>query len=299
MATFYISLTSLFTRICPAWWLRLQNRIVSRFCFDMLRQRRLAMQRNLAPVLGLPPDHPRVRAAARSAFSNYGLYLMDYVRISRMTPDNFQDKIAEESGMRHIEEALAEGSGAILLSAHVGNWELGGLSFAARGCPIHVVSITDQAQEVQEYRVALRGTVGMRTLHNERDGHALVLRLVNLLRENKVLAMLGDRHENGRATEVTFFGRRVTFPSGVVALAQVSGAPIIPVFVVLRPDGRYRAWMEPPIRVVGRPGRNTEVLAEKTQELAAVFEKVIAAHPDQWFHFFDYWERYGCENPPR
>lgn len=297
MSTCYISLTRLFTRCCPRWWLRFQNRVVSLVCYWVLRKRRLAMQHNVAVVLGLPPRAARVRRVARRAFRNYGLYLMDYVRIGAMTPDNFRARIAEEHGMRYIEEALAAGSGAILLSAHVGNWEMGGLSFAARGCPIHVVSITDQAHEVQEYRVALRGTIGVRTLHNAHDGHALVLRLVGLLRENKVLAMLGDRHENGRKTPVTFFGRRVYFPSGVVALAQVSGAPILPVFVVLRPDGRYAAWMEPPIRVVGRPGHNKEVLAEKTQELAAVFERVIAAYPDQWFHFFDYWERYGCEDP--
>ena len=109
--------------------------------------------------------------------------------------------------------------------------------------------------------------------------------------------MLGDRHENGRRTPVTFFGRRVYFPSGVVALAQVSGAPILPVFVTLRPDGRYRAWMEPPVEVSPRPGRNAAILAAKTQELAAVFERVIAAQPDQWFQFFDYWERYACEDP--
>lgn len=136
----------------------------------------------------------------------------------------------------------------------------------------------------------------MRTLHNDHDGHALVIKLANLLRENKVVAMLADRHENGRKAKVRFFGRQVYFPSGVVALAQVAKCPIIPVFVMLRPDGRYKAWMEEPIRVPSAPGRNAEVLAGKTQELAMVFEKVIAQYPDQWFHFFNYWERYGCED---
>ena len=82
-----------------------------------------------------------------------------------------------------------------------------------------------------------------------------------------------------------------------MALAQATGCPVIPVFVVRRPDGRYKAWMEKPIRVERKQGQSTpELLEEKTQELATVFENVIRQYPDQWYNFFDYWSRYRCED---
>ena len=109
--------------------------------------------------------------------------------------------------------------------------------------------------------------------------------------------MLGDRWEGGKKSRVTYFGKDIYFPSGAIALAQATGCPIIPVFVVLRPDGKYKAWMEKPVKVDRKAGQSTtELLEEKTQELATVFENVIRDYPDQWYNFFDYWSRYRCED---
>jgi lauroyl/myristoyl acyltransferase len=85
------------------------------------------------------------------------------------------------------------------------------------------------------------------------------------------------------------------FPAGAPALALASGAPIIPAFTIAQPNGHYLAWMEPPIRVSRRSGQTSaELITEKAQEIAGVFETVITRYPDQWYHFFDYWKRYGC-----
>ena len=82
--------------------------------------------------------------------------------------------------------------------------------------------------------------------------------------------------------------------TGAAALALATGALIIPAFTVLRPDGSYLAWMDPPIRVKRVAGKPTiALLTEKTQEIASAFEKAVSKYPDQWYHFFDYWERYG------
>lgn len=295
--TAYIFWLHLFATYVPRWWLRIQNRVVSYGYYLFLGRVRRAVQANLAPVLGLPPDHARVKAATRRLFRNYGLYLMDYVTMAALTTEQFRDKIHETHGLHHMAAALEAGKGAILITPHLGNWELGGLSFAARGCPIHVLTIKDPATEVQEYRDSLRGNLGMSTLHVTPEDPSVILKLARLLRENQVVAMLGDRYEGGRQCQVTFFGRRVVFPAGAAALSQVTGAPILPVFVVLRPDGGYEAWLEEPIRATPRAGHNDDAITANIQELARVFERVIARHPDQWFHFSNYWERYGCEHP--
>jgi lauroyl/myristoyl acyltransferase len=84
------------------------------------------------------------------------------------------------------------------------------------------------------------------------------------------------------------------FPTGAVALALASGAPIIPVFTVMQKNGRYLAWMEEPIYVRREQGKTArDLYQEKTQEIAAIFEKAISRYPDQLYHFFDYWDRYA------
>ncbi|NDY41393.1 lysophospholipid acyltransferase family protein [Dissulfurirhabdus thermomarina] len=295
---FYLLLFYVFARTTPRFWQVWQNRAVSKLFFLAWGRMRRIVQGNLAVVLGLPPDAPRVRRLARNVFRNYGLYLVDYVRISWITPRTLPRVIAEEAGTAHIRAALDRGRGAILVTPHLGHWELGGLSLAFRGLSVTALTLTDHESRVQEYRDRVRGRLGIETVHIAPDDPGTVLKLARLLRENKVVVMLGDRWEGGKRVPVTFFGRRTFFPAGAAALALATGAPIIPVFVVLRPDNRYRAWMETPVEVVRRPNQRGEaVLAEKTQELAAAFERVIARHPDQWYHFFDYWSRYGCEDP--
>lgn len=294
---FYILSIYIFARTAPRFWQSFQNRVVSYVYFLFWRSKRRAVEQNLSIMLGRPRHTPEIRQLVRSTFRNYGLYLRDYVLINAINKNNFRDMVAEEHGNEHIRRALAEGKGAILITPHLGNWELGGIALAVRECPVHALTLRDSEAEVQQFRDKIRGSLGIETIHINPDDQTTILKIARLLRENKVVAMLGDRLEGGKKTEVSFFGRRVYFPSGAVALAQATGCPLIPVFVVLRPDGRYKAWMEKPIRVERRPGQNTaEILASKTQELATAFEKVIRYYPDQWYQFFDYWRRYGCED---
>ncbi len=293
----YLFLTYFYARFVPVWWQRIQNHVVSYFFYLFWGQMRRPLLANTASILGLPESHPDVKKTVRRLFANYGWYLRDYVLIHRLTKENYQDTVAEEIGIEYIEGALAQGNGAILITPHLGNWELGGVTFALRGCPIYTLTLKDQEEEVQEYRDTVRGSLGIKTIHIDPEDNGTIIKMARLLKDNKVIAMLGDRFEGGKKSAVTFFGKKGFFPSGVMALAQATGAPIIPVFIIRRPDGCYRAWMEKPLKVNRVAGiGNDELIAEKTQELAAVFEKNIRRHPDQFYHFFDYWSRFRCED---
>ena len=287
----YLVLFYIFTRTTPRFWQVFQNRCVSYFFFILWNRHRNIIQKNMSVILKCSHDDPAVRQAARRVFENYGLYLVDYVQMNRAR----KYLLPEEQGIQHVQQALDNGRGAILITPHLGNWELGAFMFAMRGCPIHALSMKDSETEVQDFRDRMRSTLAVRTVHIDPDNYTTVLRLVNLLKQNQVIAMLGDRWEGGKKVEVTFFGKKVYFPAGAPALALAAQAPIIPVFTVARPGGRYLAWAEKPIEVRRIPGKNTsELIAEKTQEIALAFESSIARYPDQWYHFFDYWERYGC-----
>ena len=293
----YLFLTYFFARFVPLWWQRIQNNVVSYFYYLFWGKMRRPLLKNTAVILGLPENAPSVKKTVRKLFANYGWYLRDYVLIHRLTKENYQETVAEEIGTQYIEEALSRGNGAILITPHLGNWELGGVTFALRGCPIYALTLKDQEEDVQDYRDTVRGSLGIKTIHIDPEDNGTIIKMARLLKDNKVIAMLGDRYEGGKKSPVTFFSKKVYFPSGVMALAQATGAPVIPVFITRRDDGCYRAWMEKPIEVRRIPGKdNNELIAEKTQDLARIFEKNIRRHPDQFYHFFDYWSRFSCED---
>lgn len=290
----YLALTYLFARATPRFWILIQNRFVSHLLFRRWKGLRDTVCRNLSPVVGRDPGDPVVLALARRTFLNYGVYLVDYLQIHRLRSRAPRFLIPEQAGVEHFREAMSLGRGAILITPHLGNWELGGVTFALRNHPMHALTLRDREERLQDYRDWIRGTLNIQTIRIDPDGYDTALKLAGLLRQNQVIAMLGDRWEGGKSVVVPFFGRPVRFPAGGPAVALVTGAPIIPVFTVLLPNGRYRSWMEPPIRVARGRGEDARTLVTRaTREIAAVFEKAVAKHPDQWYHFFDYWDRYG------
>ncbi|TVM19193.1 hypothetical protein DPQ33_02205 [Oceanidesulfovibrio indonesiensis] len=293
----YLVLCYIFVRTTPRFWQLIQNRAVSYIYYLAWGSKRRIIAQNIGVIRNLPPTHPEVKRLTRKAFENYGLYLTDYVSIDILARKLTNKRVQEEDGYRHMRAALDRGNGAILVTPHLGNWELGGVTFARRGHAIHALTLKDEQADVQEFRDSMRKYFGISTLHIDPDDPGNVFKMARLLRQNEVLAMLGDRYEGGKKCVVEFFGRRTVFSCGAATLAMATGAAIVPAFVVLGPRGAYRAWMEEPLYPENAHGENNEAkITSMTQELARIFEKNIAQHPDQWYQFFNYWERYDVEN---
>lgn len=288
---FYLILLFVFARTTPRFWQRIQNYAVSSIVYLAFKRMRRIIKNNVSVILKRPAHDPLVKKTARSTFINYGLYLIDYTKMNHLK----NHLLPEQVGDHYMQEAMDKGNGAILVTSHLGNWELGGVTFALRGHPIHALTVVDPETHVQDFRDRMRSTLGIKTVHIDPNNYTTIIKLAKLLRENRVIAMLGDRWEGGKKVEVTFLGKRVIFPAGAAALALATGAPIIPAFTVVKPNGHYLAWMEPLIYVRRSPGRTaSQLLAEKTQELAFVFEKAVSRYPDQWYHFFEYWKYYAA-----
>jgi KDO2-lipid IV(A) lauroyltransferase len=102
--------------------------------------------------------------------------------------------------------------------------------------------------------------------------------------------MLGDRVESQKTLIFDFFGRRTAFPIGVAILAMATGAPVLPVFVVMERNRKYKGIIEPPI-YFNPPSRGDREVAlrEGMERLIKKFEAYIEKYPDQWFYFYSYW----------
>jgi KDO2-lipid IV(A) lauroyltransferase len=118
-----------------------------------------------------------------------------------------------------------------------------------------------------------------------------ILDAVKALRQNEIVAMLGDRIESQKTMVFDFFGMKTAFPIGVAILAMATEAPVLPVFVVMERNRKYRGIIEPPIffNPSSREERET-VIREGMEKLIKKFESYIEKYPDQWYNFFPYWE---------
>jgi KDO2-lipid IV(A) lauroyltransferase len=188
--------------------------------------------------------------------------------------------LAAVEGREHLDAALAAGRGLVLLTAHLGNWELAGRLLARRvGRPIHVLVAAEDDAGVARF---LRDGGPLRFVTREHP--AVVVTLLAALRRNEVVAMQGDRALGTRGDlAVEFFGAPAAFPLGPFVLARAAGAPLVPAFCVLRADRRYAITLGAPIAVA--PDGEAAAL----RAWVRVLEAQVRRHPEQWFNFFDLW----------
>ena len=100
--------------------------------------------------------------------------------------------------------------------------------------------------------------------------------------------MLVDRPHAGSGAPVRYFGGKTEFSTAPALLAHHTGAPVLPAFVLQKPEGRYVAFADPPVPFVeDRDARRA--IGENTQHLATIFEAIVRAHPEQWFNYVPVW----------
>lgn len=253
----------------------------------LLAEQRRGIRANLRVVTG----RHRVERLVVSTFYKYARNWTDIMLMVRLSGPRLDALIGRRSDRKPLDDALAEGNGAILITPHFGNWELGGLGLADRGYPINVLTFREPDEKVNEMRERIRGARGIRFIYVNRDDTSplAIIEAVNALRRNEILALLGDRDGSSQSVTLDFFGKPAAIPIGAAYLAMASGAPVIPVFIPLE-RGRYATLMEEPIHIRGGHAGHVEAVRAGTARILRVFEQYIRRYPDQWYNFFDYWQ---------
>lgn len=234
------------------------------------------LRANLTRLLPDAPDSARARLARR-IFRNYARYLVDYGRFRWMPQEELESAIAGLDGGQNLQEAFRMGRGVILVTGHVGNWELGGVFFGHRGVKVHVVTLPDGSRQIDAIREMYRGAHAVNTI--VLDGSPFApLEMMAALRRREMVAMLVDRWGKADGVPATFLGGTHYLPRGPFALSLATGAPILPAFVV-RDGGAYRGIVEPPFVVA------QDDFAPYAARVSRALEGVIRRCPDQWYNF--------------
>jgi lauroyl/myristoyl acyltransferase len=253
----------------------------------LLRNIRAAVASNLEAVLGPCGWWERQVRIFRTILSFSWCLTERYERLS--TDRRF---LIGAEGLDHWRELNASGEGFLLVTAHIGAWEVGSMLPAFQEeRRVHVVREAETDPKAQRFiSELLRSRAGnLYTTHFAEDPQ-LGLDLLDALRRGEIVALQGDRPRNGgRTVEISLFGRPFPVPVGPLALARAAGVPILPVFVFREGRLRYRCSLRPPIRV-GSTGSRQGDLEEAQQRFAAELEWAISHRPYQWFCFRKLWE---------
>ena len=253
----------------------------------VLAKARRAVRSNLRIVTGKGD----VERLVFQTFVKFAHNWCDVMLMMRLRGEKLQALIGRRSSGAPLDQALAAGTGAILISPHLGNWELGGLGLADLGYAVNVLTFREPDEKVNELREKVRQERGIGFIYVDRDDTSplAIIEAVNALRRNEVLALLGERDGSSHTITLDFFGKSTKIPVGAAYLALASGAPVIPVFVPLE-NGTYSTLMEEAIYFKGGHGRHGEAIRSGMERLVAVFEEYIRRYPDQWYNLYDFWE---------
>lgn len=221
---------------------------------------------------------------ARLTFRNFAKYLVDFFRFDKFDREAMEREVTIE-GIEHVQECLKRGQGLITVTAHLGNWELGGVIMALWGYKFNVVALSHGSAKVDELFVRQRANKGVRVIPL---GQA-ASRCLKALKNNELIALLGDRDIDGRGVKVPFFGQEASIPRGPAALSIHTQAPILPGFLVRRREDKFSLILEKALDEVEVTDKE-EKIKRLTSGMVKVIEKYIRRYPGQWFMFYPIWK---------
>lgn len=253
--------------------------------------KRLETHLNMAQVTGRSERDPHVRRLAFASWRNYGRYAADFMSFPHLKVEHIERNLrdlsdGEEGWPGLVRHVLQAGRGAIIATAHFGNWDMAGAILAHRH-PLSAVAETFSDEQLNRLLQNQREEKGIGIIPMEGSAR----RILRALQQNQLIAIIVDRPvPEDQGIAVTFFGRKTFVPSGPAALALKSGAAIVPGFVWYGHHNEYYARVFPPIFPQECKGeQRVQEIARLTQLMYDALEEMIREWPTQWYMFRQFW----------
>ena len=224
------------------------------------------------------------RRIAKQCFQHLGKTVVEFMQFPRLDTQKIRRYVTFE-GVAHVEQALAEGNGAIILTGHFGNWELLAASISATIAPLTPIVRELRSPRLNALVSHYREKAGYATI----DRDTGIRQALQCLRRNELLGIVADVDTSVSGVFVDFFGRRAYTPYSPVAIALKTGAAILPAFIIRQPDGSHRAIIEPPL-TLKRTNTKEKDLVVNTQKFTKIIEAYIRQYPAQWIWMHRRWK---------
>lgn len=271
------------------------GRVLGRSCSLLLGERLRVSREAMQRVFGERLSDGQIRLLHRKLLEHFGQMVFEVPHILRLNRNNLHRYVVFQN-TDVLDHALRQGKGAFILTAHFGNWELMSASLSLhlpgkKGAVVRPVDFRPADQIIS----LVRSRFGTEVIPKKRA----MKRLLNGVRENMLMGILLDQNVDWyEGVFVLFLQGLACTNKGLALLAMKTGTPVIPMFSVREPDGRFRVICEEPIPI-SHSGDKIRDIEDNTQSFTRVIERYVLRYPDHWFWFHRRWKtRPFCPLPP-
>jgi len=256
--------------------------LLARIKYFIAPQIKRALYSNLRMVWGKKLSDKEIKGMIWNIFPAFASYVTDFFRSPTWNEEDV-DRFVEVENKDYLDQALSYGKGVVALSLHFGNWELGAVAVALKGYPLNIIVLGHGKRRVTDIFRKMREAKGIRVIPLGIG----IRKCFQVLRNNEMLAMMGDWDIGKGGIKVEFFGQKALVPKGPAFFSLKTGAVVVPIFM-LRKNEKYHLIFEKPILPSSTGNEEKDILC-LTKEYLKILERYIKEYPGEWFLFHPMW----------
>ena len=258
--------------------------IIGLLAFWIARKYAKITLENLKSVFGDKKTDKEIRQIALGVFKNIARNAVELVRFPKISKANIDDIIRIE-GSRILEAEFSKGKGIIVVTGHIGNWEMMAITLRIKDYPGVAVGKRIYFHKYDEYLNSLRRYHDVNIVYRDDSPR----KILKVLKSNGIVGIVADQDvDSVEGVFVDFLGKKAFTPAGPAVLAKATGASLVPV-VMIRDGRRHRLIVCDPIELADTGNKEADIAAN-TQRWSNVLESYIRKYPDQWVWMHRRWK---------
>ncbi len=262
--------------LVPRFWLIIISKALILICYPWLWGPKKVVKKNLYYT-----GEEITQAKVREVFFYYILFLIDFFAIKKLNFSHLHSRV-QIRGLHHLDNLVKNQTAGILVTGHLGNWELAGIYLGALGYPLCAV-VEDVGKPVK-FLNELREKTGMETILTSETR-----KIIKAIKNRKIIVLLGDRDVTGTGLETPFLNGRKKLPLGPAYMAKKFNLPLLLGYFVYTKEGNYFEALAEPLNY----SQNIDII-KLHQLIASQLGLYIKKYPTQWIVFQDEWRNENC-----
>jgi len=229
-------------------------------------------------------DETVLKKTVKGVYRNFGIYMVEFFQIPKWNKERVKKQV-QVVNIHYLDQVLARSKGAIVLTGHLGNWELAGVVTSLLGYNLSAIALPFRNERIAMIFVRRRKLMGVNVILTGANPKEYL----RAFRENSVIAILGDRLFTEKGVCVKFMGKDTYLPRGPATLAVKWKAGYLAGFLIREKKGKYMLVFDKPMEVPENQDQQKQVQS-LVQQGARYLEKYILKYPEQWLNFSRMWD---------
>ena len=277
-----LMLISRIIRLLPYDALLKLGRLFGHLYYLLVKKQRERAVAQMMPALNI--SEAEARKLVKESFINLARNMLDILYMPNLNEKNLSQYIEIEH-MERMRAALLEGHGVVVLTGHVGSWEWLSAAFSLNGMPVTAIAKLQPNAEYSRVLDDLRATINVEIFNR---GTNELRAAGRALKDGKILGFLADQDAGAGGAFIKFLGKIASTPMGPAVFARRFNAPVLPAFILRKPDGRHLVKIFEPMHFEDTGDTDADLL-RFTERMTKILEQVIRENPTQWLWFQKRW----------